>query len=506
VTEVRDEVAPRAAAVAPVPPRRLMLGVAAAALLAAGAAFLYSSSRMPHIQSIAILPLQAIGAASAPEPLALGLADAIITKLAGLNSLIVRPTASVSRFERGDHDPLAAGRALQVDAVLTGTIQRTPDRVRVAAQLFTVGDGREIWADQFDTTARDLFALEDAISERVAGALRVSLSASDRQTIAKRYTSDAEAHELYITGRSYRLRWNADDAGIARGYFEQAIRKDPNYALAYVGLADAMAVAAHFGATSQTAVRARIRSALDQAIRIDPTLPQAHMALGMNALAYEWDGVRALRELEEAVRLGPNLPETHSHYAAVLLAVGKPDLGEREKAHQLEPPSTLYRIGVGWAHFYAHRFALADAIYKEATAQDPNFAATYWSLGESLEAQGRAAEAIAAFDKSVMLTNRNPRAVSGLGHAYGIAGKRAEAQALAAELETRARAAYVPAYFVGVIYLGMGDRERAFAWLDRAVEERSDWLVFIRVHPMFDAVRQDARYRALEQRIGLWRE
>ncbi|HJZ96656.1 MAG TPA: winged helix-turn-helix domain-containing protein [Candidatus Solibacter sp.] len=491
------------AAARPRPSRARMAGALAILALMASAAFVYSSARMPRIQSIAILPLKPIGAASAPEPLALGLADAIIAKLAGLNSLIVRPTASVARYETQDADPIGAGRALQVDAVLTGTIQRTPDRVRVAAQLYTVADSREVWADQFDTTARDLFGLEDSISERVASALRVNISASDREAMARHYTSDAEAHELYITGRYYCSRWGPESATTSRRYFEQAIAKDANYPLAYTGLAGSLGQIAHWGLLNPSQAHSLMRPAIDRAIELDPRLAEAHSTRGMDKLAFDWDGAAALRELDEAVRLGPNIANSHAMRAACLLALGRSDLAEREKALQLEPDSPLYTIGVGWSHYYTRDFRHAEPYYQMALAKDGSFAAAYWSLGESLEAEGRTAEAIAAFEKSALFTNRNPRAIAGLGHALGLAGRRQEALAILDELQKQAGARYVPAFFVSIVYLGMGDLDHTFEWLNRAVEERSDWLIFLGVSPMWDVARQDARYQAVVRKVGL---
>ena len=485
--------------------KRAVLACSAAVVLILGAAFLYSRSQPAGIQSIAILPLRPIGGGTAPEPLALGLADSIITKLAGLSHLIVRPTAAIARFEKSGDDPIAAGRALAVDAVLTGTIQRTPDRVRVAAQLFSVPDGREIWGDQFDAAARDFFAVEDTISERVAIALRLSLSPTERRAIAKRYTNDPEAHELYITGLHYWLRWNADGTVAARQYFERAIRKDPDYALAYVGLASALGVGSHFGTTTPVEAHRLGRPAVERALQIDPNLAEAHVARAQDALFYEWDGAQTMRQFQEALRLAPNMATTHALYAAALLALGRPDLAERERALQLEPPSPLFTVGVGWSHFYSRDYHLADKFYEEALKKDAGFPAAYWSLGESLEAQRKLPEAIAAFEKAAIMTNRDPRALAGLGHAEGLAGRKREALTIAEELQQRARGMYVPAYFLSLVYLGAGDIDSAMSWLERSADQREDWLVFIHAHPMFDAVRQNPRYRAVEQRVGLWK-
>jgi tetratricopeptide (TPR) repeat protein len=196
---------------------------------------------------------------------------------------------------------------------------------------------------------------------------------------------------------------------------------------------------------------------------------------------------------------------THALYAAALLALGRPDLAERERALQLEPPSPLFTVGVGWSHFYSRDYHLADKFYEEALKKDAGFPAAYWSLGESLEAQRKLPEAIAAFEKAAIMTNRDPRALAGLGHAEGLAGRKREALTIAEELQQRARGMYVPAYFLSLVYLGAGDIDSAMSWLERSADQREDWLVFIHAHPMFDAVRQNPRYRAVEQRVGLWK-
>ena len=473
-------------------------------VFAAGAGFaVFKPATARPIGSIAVLPLQPIGGA-ASDPLAIGLADAITMRLEGLTELVVRPTESVMRFNVAGQDPIRAGRALQVDGVLTGTIQRAGNRVRVAVQLIRVSDRRALWAQRFDADVSNLFDVEDAVSERIVSALQLSLSDTERKQVAKRYTGDGEAHRLYLVGRNHWYRWTADGMITAAEYFEQAIRKDPNYALAYVGLADALGAGSHFGVINPKAAHERIRPALEKAVAIDAELAEARIAIGMHSIFYDWDRATSEAELVKAVELAPNLAYAHASYAAALTALGKPELAERQKALELEPPSAAFTVGVGWSHFYSRDYDTANRLYREALKKDPGYAPAYWSLAESFEQQDRISEAVDAFEKSAELTHRSVRALSGLGHAYGLAGRRKDALAVADELVRKSAGQYVPAYFVAMVYLGMGERDRAFEWLERAYAERSDWIAWIHVHPYFDSVRGDPRFRSLEQRVGLW--
>jgi DNA-binding winged helix-turn-helix (wHTH) protein/TolB-like protein/Tfp pilus assembly protein PilF len=489
----------------PAPPKRRRWWLAPVVLLMTAAAAVVALVRLPpsHVRSVAILRFASLDNSPASDLLGLGLADEITRKLGGLAGAIVRPTASVLAIPAG-LDPLAAGRKLQVDAVLAGTIQQSQGRIRVNARLLDVADGRQIWAGQVERDASDVFGVEDFVSEQIVGGLQLRLSPLERQRFAKRYITSPQAYDLYLKGQYHLYRWSGEGAITAAEHFEQVIRLDPNYALAYVALAHALGVASHFGVIDPATSHARARPALDKAVLLDDGLAEAHLSRGMDALSYDWDGATAEREMEQALHLSPTLADAHNLHAALLCALGRADLAERQKAADLEPSSAFFTVGVGWAHFYARRYEEANRKYREAMAKAPGSPAAYWSLGESLEQQKRADEAIAAFQKSVELDNRSPRALSGLGHAYGLAGRKQEALQIADELQAAGAHRYVPAYFIAAVYMGMNDRDRAFNWLEHALGERSDWLIWLRVHPYLDGLRGDPRYASLEARVGLW--
>jgi TolB-like protein/DNA-binding winged helix-turn-helix (wHTH) protein/Tfp pilus assembly protein PilF len=448
-------------------------------------------------QSIAVLPFKLLTAAEGDEYFGLGVADTLITKLSSLSQVIVRSTSAVRRYTDNEQDPVEAGRELGVDSVIEGSIQRSGERIRLTVRLVNVRDGRPLWAGKFDEEFKDIFKVQDSISEKVAAALTLKLNGEDKSLLTKRYTENAEAYKLYLKGRYH---WNKrSPEGTKKGIecFEQATVLDPNYALAYAGLADSYSVLGndYYLKAKASAVRA---------LEIDEQLAEAHTSLGLLKMRHEWDWPGANKELQRAIELNPNYATAHQWYSICLELMGRPDeaVTEAKRAQELDPLSLIINTSFGDRLFFAGRYDQAIEQLRSTIEIDPNFIDSRGSLGEVYLQQKLYDQAITEFQRAKQAEN-TAWASAKIGQVYAMSGKTADARRIIAELEEQLkRGAASPDYIAG-IYARLGEKEQALAWLERAYEARSDLLVFIKVDPTWDTVRSDARFQDLLRRIGL---
>lgn len=448
-------------------------------------------------RSIAVLPFTPLNADESDEYLGLGIADTLITKLSRLSQVIVRSTSAVRRYAGPEQDAVAAGRELKVEAVLEGSIQRLGDRIRLTARLVSVADGKPLWADKFEAELKDVFKVQDAISEQVAAALALQLSGEDKQRLAKRYTDNTEAYQLYLKGRYY---WNKrSPEGIKKGieYFEQATGLDPVYALAYTGLADSYSMLGDD-------YRLQSQAAAVRALEIDDTLAEAHTSLGLLKMRREWDWPTAEKELTRALELNPHYATAHQWYSIYLELTGHSDEAVREarRAQELDPLSLIINDSFGDRLYYARQYDAAIEQLRSTIEMDPNFAPAHGSLGHVYLQQKRYDEALAAFQKVKQLSS-DRWALGALGQAYALSGKPAEARKLITELQAQVKLNLASPDSIAGIYASLGDKEQALAWLERAYEMRSDLLVFLKVDPAWDRFRAEPRFQNLMRRIGL---
>lgn len=480
----------------------LLGGVAAVGYFARPAV---TPSEPGPITSLAVLPFKPLIEAQRDQPLELGMADTLIARLSHLSEIVVRPLSAVHQYGGIGQDALAAGRAQRVDAVLDGRIQRAGDKLRVRVQLWHVADGRSLWAEDFDEQFTDLFSVQDSVASRVSTALAVTLTGAERKLLAKRDTDSIEAYQLYLLGR-YHLARNVDEGlWLGLDYFQQAIAKDPDYAQAHAGVADAHNSLCGFNVIAPKIGFPKARAAAEKALRLDEGLVDAHIALANIALFYDWDWGAAERQFRRALELNPAHAEARRWYGYGLAVVGRFDeaLREARRAVELDPLSLDKITGVGEVLFLAGRLEQAEAEHRRALEMDPNFGFGHWSLGRVLVEQGRHQQAIEAFQKAIPLSGDSPDEPAELARAYALAGERDAALEIAAQLERLAERRYVAPGVIASVYAALGERDQAFAWLERGYAERDFLLVMLEVEPMFDPLRADPRFAQLLGRVGL---
>ena len=479
------------------------------AALGAGALHLWrlqkATGPAQPIRTIAVLPFKPLVVENRDEALELGMADTLIARLSHSREVIVRPLSSVRRYGGLEQDPQAAGRELGVESVLDGGIQRWGDRIRVTARLINVPDGTSLWVGTFDEKFTGVFAVQDAISGRVADELALRLTGEERELLAKRYTPDPEAYELYLKGRFFVNQLRLESIMKAIGFFEEAIRKDPNYALAYAGIADCYN---RLPVTSDVPSREAFPQAKEAALRaleIDGQLAEAHTILGWIKLWYEWNWEGAGREFRRALEINPNYPVARMGYAHLLSDLGRHQeaLDEVDRALRLDPLSSFAGTLKGHFLFHARRYPQAIDQLHRTLEIEPNFWVGQITLGKNYERAGRYEEALEAFRKAGEFSGGNSETISLSGFTYAMSGRRGEADRMLRELEAMSEQRYVPPYNVALVYHGLGDSGEALKLLEKAYQERDVHMVFLGVDPKWDALHDNPGFVKIIGRMNL---
>ena len=455
-----------------------------------------------QVRSLAVLPFRPLASDAQDEGLESGMALALIVKLSNIRELSVRPTESVLKYRGRDQDPLIAGRALAVDALLRGSVQRAADRLRLSLELISARDGTVLWAATFDEPWDDIFAVEDTIAEKVAQALTLRLTGDDRERLAKRGTANAGAYRAYMIGRHF---WNQRTAaGLKRGlaHFEQAIALDQTYALAFAGVADSYVGFATYRVQAPKEAYVNAREAAIKALQMDPGLSEAHSALAMVSLYLDWDWGTAEREFRHALSVNPEDATAHQRYALALAWFERFDEALREiaRASELDPVSAQLSTNVGQILYFARRYDQAIQQLEKTVALDLNFYQTHNVLGIAYVLTRRFDEAIAEFQK--VFESGNPEVEANLAHAYAVSQRTADARRVLEQLLARSARSYVSPFDVAVVYAGLGDHDQAFAWLEKAFDERPRTMLSLRVNPRLDPLRSDPRFARLIQRVS----
>jgi len=488
--------------------RRYVLSAALAGVvvLALGGWFFYrrGSDQPSTAQTLAILPFRSLVAENRDEALELGMTDTLIARFSG-GDLVVRPLSSVRRFGAFDQDAVAAGRALDVDSVLEGNIQRWGDKLRVNVRLIRVSDSEILWSDTFDEKFTGLFTVQDSIAERVAAALSLRLNGAEQAKLKKRYTNNLKAYALYLRGRYHLFKITGADLRTSIEYFQGAIDEDPSYALAYAGMADSyrvLAVAAY--APSRDACPKAKALAL-RALELDETLVDAHVVLGWIGLFYDWNWKAAEAELKRAIELDPNNSEAHRAYGHVLSNSLRHDEAIREGrlARELAPLTLIVGTLEAQYLFFSGRHEDALDRAQKTRALDPNFWVARNVIGRILIGQGRYQEAISELQAAYKLSGGSADPLMQLGYAYGAAGDRANAEEQIKKLKELAHRQYVSDYNLAMIYNGLGERDEVVAHLERALDARETAMAFIKVDPRWDPIRNDARFTDIVARMNI---
>ncbi|HEY0547029.1 MAG TPA: protein kinase [Pyrinomonadaceae bacterium] len=460
----------------------------------------------PKEVSIAVLPFKLIGARpsadTGDEYLGVGLADALITRLSNVRRFIVRPTSSVLQYgERAD--PIRAAEELGVDYVLDGNIRRAGSTLRVTAQLLSASEGATRWAGRFDEKLTDVLQLEDLLSAQIAGALIPQLTGEEQERLAKRGTDDPQAYAAYLRGRYH---WHSlTEEGFAKAIqsYYLAIEIDPNYALAYAGIADYYIFIGIYGIMPFAESSLAAKEAAQKALELDDTLAEAHAALAFALVSHDLKWEEAEEHYRRAIKLNPNSVTAHNWYSFRLLQTARFDeaLAEINRALELDPITPVVRQSLAWCHYHSGRFDAAVAIHRKIIETEPRFAWGRLTYSWALSAAGKFDEAVAQAEKALEFSNGGLIFVAGLGTIYAAAGRGEEARKVLERLREMAAAThYVSPYFLAMIHCHLGERERALAYLSEAIDIGDAWVTWLAVSPQFDKLRDDSRFTELVRR------
>jgi TolB-like protein/Tfp pilus assembly protein PilF len=458
----------------------------------------------PRIRSLAVLPLRNLSGDPAQEYLADGLTEALIGRLANIHDLHVISHTSVIRFKNPQLSIPEIARTLGVDAVVEGSVEREGDHIRVTAQLIRGETDQHFWSETYDREMRDALALESDLAQSIAEKVEVTVTGNEHQRLSSARPVAPEVFESYLKGRFVLEQGNRVGTDQSIPYFEDALKRDPTFAPAYLGLAKAYTnLGTVFSGVSPEATRPKVISFARKALELDPNLVEAHVALAF-VLEEEWHWAEAEAEYKRALELNPNNAQAHAWFALWLVCQGRADeaVASVEHARALDPVEVTGG-NVAWILFQAHRYDDAIRESKSALAIQPGNAGNLTGLGFALIANNQPADAIPVLEKAVSLSPGSPAATGILIRAYAHAGRSSDAMRLLAELKQRRKAGYIPAAAFVNAYLGLGDKEQAFYWLEQAYKEQSNILQFLKSHPYFDPIRGDPRFADLVRRVGL---
>ena len=457
----------------------------------------------PSSKSLAVLPFANLSHDPDNAYFAAGIQDEIITRLAKIGELKVVSCLSTQRFKSSPDDLPAIAKELGVANVLQGSVQRSPDAVRVNVQLVGAETDTHLWADTFDRKLTDVFQIESDIAKTIAEKLQAKLTGSEERAISMQPTADVEAHQLYLKGRYLWNRRTAENLEKALNYFQQATDKDPNYALAYSGIADTCALFSVYGAGAPQEYLPRAKAAAEKAVELDDSLAEAHASLGLVYHSY-FRSAESAREFDRSIQLDPNYATAHHWYGRLTLVMqGKLDhaLVEVKRAYELDPVSPIIHTDVGAVYLMARRYDEAIEQLRGTVQMDPEF---YWAhrfLGMALDLNGDTAGALAEFTKAFQL-NDDPAGLGFIGHAEARMGREKEARERLDQMKEAAKRRYVAPYAFALIHLALGEKNQALDWLEKAAQERGlTYFNFIKVDPFLDPLRADPRFEGVMQKV-----
>lgn len=488
--------------------KRHKLAAAAGVVILIGAVifsayYVRARSTVTAIDSIAVLPFENRSNAADTEYLSDGLAESLIYRLSQLPNLKVSPTSSVMRYKGKGTDLKTIAAELGVSAVMTGRIAQRGDNLTISVELVDARNNKVLWGEQYDRQMSDLLATQREIAAAIAQKLQLKLSGNETKGITKRYTNNNEAYQLYLKGRFHFARRTKEDLQSSIEIFDQAIKLDPNFALAYVAKGESYTVIPSFPYASPQETMPKAKDAIARALEIDPDLPEAHTVAGMIAATYEWDWAKAEREFKRALELDPNLAITHYRYAWVYLSpMGRHEeaIAEMKRAMELEPLSINQGANFAGVYMYARQFDLAVEQARKTYDLDPNHVTAQNWICHTLNAKGMYAESLAVAEKREQSANRLS---SSMSYSYAKLGRRQEAEAILKRWKDAEKTEYISSYWIALTYAALGEKEAAFAELEKAYQTHDWFLQRIKTDPFLDPLRDDSRFKDLVHRIGL---
>jgi len=467
-----------------------------------------SSSNEVLAKSVAVLPFGNLSRDPDNEYFAAGIQDEIITRLAQLSDLKVISCTSTQRYKSTGENLRQIASELGVTNIVEGSVQKANDQVHVNVQLLNAVTDSHLWADTFDRKLTDVFGVESEIAKTIADTLRAKLTGREVVTLAARPTENNAAHDLYLKGRFFWNKRTSADMKTALGYFEQAANVDPNYAVAYAGIADCYLLLPLYGGGVPTEMYPKATAMAQKAIALDPNLGEPHASLGLIHALFDFDFATSVREFEEAIRLNPNYATAHHWFGdSTLPALGQFDRANAEvkRALEVDPLSVVYNIDAGTVYWITGHYQEAVAQFRKAIEMDPRNYTAHWGLGQALERVGDLPGAIAEYEKSTQLDD-DPLPLGLLGAAKAKAGDRAAALAILNRLEDVTKHRYVPDYSFALVHLALGEKDQAMKWLESSFAKHQPDLNWIRVDPDLRPLRGDPRFEVLAEKIVPARE
>lgn len=476
-------------------------------ILAVAAArwFYWKPAESPSIQTIAVLPFKPLNAESRDESLEMGMAETLITRLSNLRQVVVRPMSSVRKYTDVQQDPLKAGQEVQAGAVLDGSIQKAGERIRVTVRFIDVRNGNALWSEQFDEKFTDIFKVQDSIAERVTTALTLQLSQQEKERISRHLTDNTDAYQLYLRGQLawHSRRQNWIEQSLA--FYELSLEKDPNFALAHIGIAECYMMLSGHRRISIREAEIKARPSILRALEIDNSLPLAHNALAEFKYQYEYDWAGAEKEFKNAIELNPNIAWIHQAYGWFLMSEGRFDEAktEMEKGRQLDPSSLTINAGRGRLLYFSRQYDEAIQHFQNIIAVEPTDSSAYYVLYTIYEQKKMYAEAVETFLKAMTLNRASQERLDEFREAYEKGGWEGFLRIQLEGLEKRAETNPVDPYTLANLYVRLGMKDEAFPWLEKAFEQHDLSLIQFKIEPIYDGLRGDPRYDALVRKIGL---
>jgi serine/threonine protein kinase/tetratricopeptide (TPR) repeat protein len=457
------------------------------------------------INSLAVLPFKNTSGDPEHEYLSDGITGSLINILATVPKLRVMAQSTVLRYKDREIDPQAVGRELNVRALLTGRMMQSGGSLRIGTELVDVATGSQLWGAQYDRKPGDIFAVQDEISNEISGKLRLQLTRAEKKRLTRHHTENPEAYQLYLKGRHYWNRWTEEGFYKAIEYFQQAVDKDPAYALAYTGLADSYVLLGWNSYLPPTEVFPKGKAAAATALRLDPDLAEAHTSLAALLWLHDWQWPEAQSEFKRSLELSPAYPTANHWYAEYLMTMGQPEeaIARMKNSREIDPLSLIINVAVGWALYLARRYDEAIEQLLRTAELDPNYSVTYWILGLALRQTGCLERAITEGEKAVTLSGGSPLMRAALAHTLGVSGNTNQAILILQDLNKLAKQKYVSPYFLAGIHVGLGENDRAMECLEKSYEEHSHWLLYLHTDPAMSALRNNANFQDLLHRVGL---
>ena len=488
-------------------------GLLVGALLASTVAYFVSKSNQPahvkpeQVRSLAVLPLENLSVTPDQEYLADGMTDELIASLAKVKHLRVVPRTSSMAYKNTHKSLSEIAKELNVDAVVEGTVMRSGSRIRITTELVQIASDRALWAETYESNVDDVLSLQQRVAGAIVSNIQVELTPQERQNLKAYQPSSAEAYEDYLKGRYY---WNKrSEEGLTKAidYFERATKEDPNYALAYAGLADCYGIigAAIVGTVPANEVAPKAEAAARRALELDPTLAEAQTSLATVMLNYKWDWQGAESGFKKAIQLDPAYATAHQRYSLYLIAMGRTNesIQEIQQALKLDPLSVSMNFSEGWRLYMARDFDGAMKQLKSAIDMDPSFALAHMVLGQDYAQKGQYALATTELETAVRLSSNSAPAVAALARVDALAGRQTSARTRLEQLKAQSAKQYVSPFYLAEVYSALGDTSRAMEELEEAYQDRSNSIIFLRVDPEFDVLRSNSRFQSLLQRLQL---